>query len=152
MSLFGPGTPRQLSIGIALVRVIVGVVFLAHGYQKFFIFGLAGSTAAFGQMGVPAPSITAPMVATLELVGGLALILGFLTRLAALGLAINMLGAIVFVRIAGGFFMPNGAEYEIALCVACLALVLAGAGAMSIDATLAARRAGATGETYGRVT
>lgn len=151
MSLLDAASPRRLSAGIALVRIIVGVVFLAHGYQKFFVFGIAGATAAFGQMGVPAPGITAPLVATLELAGGIALILGFLTRLAALGLAINMLGAIVFVRLAGGFYIPNGAEYEIVLCVACIALVIAGAGAMSIDGAMAARRVDATGETYGRV-
>src|SRR5688572_32995551 len=119
MSLLGPANPRQLRLGIALVRIITGCVFLAHGYQKFFIFGLDGATGAFGQMGIPAPSITAPLVAIVELAGGIALILGLLTRLAALGLAINMLGAIFFVRLKGGFLMPSGAEYEIALFVAC---------------------------------
>ena len=152
MSLLGPANPRQLMLGIALVRIITGCVFLAHGYQKFFIFGLDGATGAFGQMGVPAPTITAPLVAIVELAGGLALILGFLTRLAAIGLAINMLGAIAFVRLKGGFFIPNGAEYEIVLCVACVALAIAGAGAVSIDEAIASRRSPAAGDPYARTT
>jgi putative oxidoreductase len=152
MSLFGPASPRHLRLGIALVRIITGCVFLAHGYQKFFTFGLDGSTRAFTQMGVPAPTITAPAVAILEVAAGVALILGLLTRLAALGLAINMLGAIVFVRLKGGFFIPNGAEYEIMLCVACIALVVAGAGALSIDEAIASRRSPAVGDPYARTT
>jgi putative oxidoreductase len=150
MSLLGPASPRQLSLGIALVRIITGVIFVAHGYQKFFVFGIAGVTGAFAQMGVPAPSITAPLVATLELAGGIALILGLLTRLAALGLAIDMLVAILLVRIKGGFFAPNGAEFEILLCVACIGLVIAGAGALSIDEAIATRRSAAAGDPYAR--
>jgi putative oxidoreductase len=150
MSLLGPASPRQLSLGIALVRVMAGIIFVAHGYQKFFVFGLDGATNAFTQMGVPAPSITAPLVAVVELGGGIALILGLLTRLSALALAIDMLVAIALVRIKGGFFNPNGAEFEMLLCVACVALVVAGAGAMSVDEAIARRRFPATNDTYVR--
>ena len=151
MSLLGPASPRQLGLGIALVRIITGVVFIAHGYMKVFVMGIPGTTGFFTQVGIPAASIMAPLVATLEIAGGLALVLGLLTRLAALGLAINMLGAIFFVRLKGGFFAPNGAEFEIVLCVACLALVIAGAGALSLDEAIARRRAPAVGDAYGRV-
>ena len=150
MSLLGPASPRQLSLGIALVRIITGIVFAAHGYQKFFIYGLDGATGAFTQMGVPAPTITAPLVAVVELAGGIALIVGLLTRLAALGLAIDMLGAIFLVRLKGGFFIPNGAEYEIVLFVACIGLVIAGAGALSADEAIAKRRSPAAADAYGR--
>ena len=150
MSLLGPASPRQLSLGIALVRIITGIIFLAHGYQKFFVYGLAGATNAFTQMGVPAPSITAPLVAIVELGGGIALILGLLTRLAALALAIDMFVAVVLVRLKGGFFAPNGAEFEIILCVASIALVIAGAGALSIDEAIARRRFPATNDAYVR--
>jgi putative oxidoreductase len=146
MSLFGPASTHQLSLGIALVRVIVGIIFVAHGYAKFFVFGIDGATGMFAQMGIPAPSITAPLVATLEVAGGIALILGFLTRLAALGLAIDMLGAIFLVRIKGGFFAPNGAEFEILLCIACIALAIAGPGAVSVDEAIAWRRMVAAGD------
>jgi putative oxidoreductase len=150
MSLLGPATPRQLSLGIALVRIMTGIIFVAHGYQKFFVFGLDGATNAFAQMGVPAPAITAPLVAVVELGGGIALILGLLTRLAALALAIDMVVAVALVRIKGGFFNPNGAEFEILLCVASVALVVAGAGALSIDEAIARRRFPATNDTYVR--
>jgi putative oxidoreductase len=148
MSLLGPASPRQLSLGIAMVRVMTGVIFVAHGYLKVFVFGISGATGMFAQMGIPAPSITAPLIATLEIVGGIALILGLLTRLAALGLAIDMLGAIFLVRIKGGFFIPNGAEFEILLFIACIALVIAGAGALSIDEAIATRRSAAVGDRY----
>ena len=150
MSLLGPASPRQLSLGIALVRIMTGIIFLAHGYMKFFIVGVDGAVNMFAQMGVPAPSLTAPFVATVEMVGGIALILGLLTRLAALALAIDMFVAVVLVKIKGGFFIPNGAEFEILLCVASVALVVAGAGALSIDEAIAKRRFPATNDTYVR--
>ena len=151
MPLLGPVSPRQVNVGLALVRIITGIVFAAHGYQKFFVFGLDGATGAFTQMGIPAPAITAPLVAIVELFGGIALIIGLLTRLAALGLAINMLGAIFLVRLKGGFFAPNGAEFELVLCIACLALVIGGAGALSVDDAIARRRTPTTGDASARV-
>ena len=131
--------------GIALLRIVVGVVFLAHGYQKVFVYGLAGTTDAFGKMGVPMPGVMGPFIALLELLGGLALIVGLLTRLAALGLALNMLGAIFVVHLAAGFFLPAGYEYALTLFAACAALALAGPGAMAADAAIAGRGQGALG-------
>lgn len=150
MSLLGPASPRQLSLGIALVRIITGVIFIAHGYMKFFVMGMPGTTGFFTQVGIPAAGVMAPLIATLEVAGGIALVLGLLTRLAALGLVIDMLGAIFFVRLKGGFFAPNGAEFEILLFVACVALVIAGAGALSVDEGLARRRSPAVPDAYGR--
>ncbi|MGH7717837.1 MAG: DoxX family protein [Gemmatimonadaceae bacterium] len=131
---------QRVSAGLAVLRIVLGVVFIAHGAQKLFVMGLAGTTAFFTQAGIPLPAVTAPLVAVLEFFGGMALILGLFTRLAALGLAINMLGAIVLVRASGGFFAPQGAEFEITLCAASVALALTGAGAFSLDAMLARRR------------
>jgi uncharacterized membrane protein YphA (DoxX/SURF4 family) len=65
---------------LTVLRVIVGFIFAAHGWQKFTEFTIAGTQAAFGKMGVPAADIVAPIVATIELVGGIALIAGVLTR------------------------------------------------------------------------
>lgn len=140
MLLIDSTTPRQLSIGIAIVRVITGVIMLAHGAQKLFQFGIAGVTQGFAGMGVPLPGIVAPLVTILEFAGGIALILGLLTRVVAFGLAIDMLGALFIVHLANGFFLPNGYEFVLVLFAATAALVIAGAGAFSIDQAIANRR------------
>ena len=142
MSLFRPANPRHVDLGLALLRLVTGAIFMAHGGQKLFVFGFGGVTGAFGQMGVPLPGLTGPLVALVEFFGGLALIVGLLTRLAGLGLAIDMLGAILLVKLGGGFFAPKGYEYELLLLAASAALALAGAGEYSLDARLDARRSG----------
>ena len=140
MLLIDSTTPRQLSVGIAIVRVVTGVIMLAHGAQKLFQFGIAGVTQGFAGMGVPMPTIVAPLVAVLEFAGGIALILGVLTRLVSFALAIDMIGALFIVHFASGFFLPNGYEFVLILLAATTALVVAGAGAFSIDQAVASRR------------
>jgi putative oxidoreductase len=132
-------TPAQQQLGIAIVRIFTGLAFFMHGWQKVFQFGFAGVTGAFTQMGVPMPGLMGPFIALVELLGGLALILGLLTRLAALGVMFDMLGAILLVHLKGGFFLPAGFEYALLLFANSLALVLGGPGALSVDATLASR-------------
>lgn len=129
-----------MNIGIAILRIAVGVIFVVHGWQKLFIFGHSGVTGAFTQMGVPMPELSGIVVTAVEILGGTALILGAFTRIAALLLAIDMLGAILLVHRKGGFFLPNGAEYAFALLAATVALALIGSGALAVDATFANRR------------
>ena len=132
---------RRTDLGLTVLRVVAGLVFIAHGGQKLFVFGLDGVTAGFTQMGIPLAAVAAPMVALVEFFGGIALVVGLLTRLAAVGLAITMLGAIAFVHLASGFFLPNGSEFALTLFAASVALALTGAGDFSLDGLRARRRA-----------
>jgi len=140
MSVFHPGSTRQYDVGLAFIRVITGVIFLAHGAQKLFVFGLDGVTGGFAQMGIPMAGVVAPLVALLEFVGGIALIGGFLTRPVSLALAFNMLGALLFAHVKNGFFLPGGFEFVLLLMATTVALTLAGAGAFAIDSLIARRR------------
>jgi len=141
---------NRVDLALALLRVVVGAVFVIHGAQKLFVFGFGGVTGAFGQMGLPAPGIVGPLTALVEFLGGLALIAGLLTRLAGIGLAVVMLGAITFVHLPNGFFAPKGFEYPLSLLAAVGALAIAGAGRYSIDHMIASRRFTGAESTYER--
>ena len=140
MRLFNPTTPRQLDAGLSVLRAITGTIFVAHGAQKLFVYGIAGVGGGFAQMGIPFPSVVGPLVGFVELFGGLALIVGLLTRLAAAGLTANMLGALFLVHLQAGFFMPNGYEFVLMLAASAITLAITGAGQYSIDALLARRQ------------
>ena len=130
---------RHQALGIAILRVVTGITFTMHGYQKVFVYGMAGVQGAFTAMGAPMPMITGPLIACLEFLGGIALVVGLLTRFAALGLVLDMLGAILIVRLANGFYLPKGYEFELMLFAASLALVFGGPGAFSIDSLIASK-------------
>ena len=127
------GTPAQAQLALALIRIVAGVIFMAHGYQKFFVMGIDGVTGFFTQVGVPLPGIMAIVIATLEIAGGLALVLGIFARFAAVPLAFDVLGALFMVHIKNGFFVPMGIEFVMLLAAAALAIAIGGAGALSLD-------------------
>lgn len=139
MSLFSSPTRRQIDAGLALLRVVLGAIFIMHGGQKLFVYGFAGVTGAFGQMGIPMPGLLGPFVAFVEFFGGIAIVLGLLTRLAALGIGATMVVAILTVHLKNGFFAPTGVEFPLALLASALTLAITGAGAYALDALLGRR-------------
>ena len=114
--------------GVTLVRLVTGLVFIMHGGQKVFVHGLHQTASGFAKMGIPLPGIAGPLVALVELIGGACLVLGVFTRWAALLLALDMAGAIVFVHARNGFFLPRGFEYALVLLAVNLMLVMGGGG------------------------
>jgi|DewCreStandDraft_3_1066083.scaffolds.fasta_scaffold01624_5 putative oxidoreductase len=130
------------SWGLLVLRIALGVVFIYHGYPKFFKVPPIGGAAGFAQflrmMGIPAPLFFAWVVAVLEFWGGIALILGLATRWLGLLFAIDMLVAIIRAKAARGVrFMAmdtTGWEFDFVLLAGALALMLLGAGAYSLDA------------------
>jgi putative oxidoreductase len=132
---FFRSSPRSLALGLTALRLAVATIFIKHGAQKLFVFGFAGVTGAFTHMGVP--GVIGPLICLLEFFGGIALALGFLTRLIALGFVCDMLGAILLVLLPKGF---SGFELEFLLLGSSLALALTGGGRFSVDALLADRQ------------
>lgn len=128
-------------LGLLVLRLAVGFSFFMHGYQKVFTNGIAGVTQGFTQMGIPLPGIAAPFISFLELIGGIALIIGVLTRVFGFLLACDMFVATVMVHLKNGFLGQGGFELTFLLGMMSLALALAGAGALSVDAAMARRRA-----------
>jgi len=128
------------SCGITVLRVVVGIVFLAHGWQKLFGFGFHGVAGMFGGMGIPLPAVSAVVVTLVEFLGGAALIIGLLTRWAAALNGFDMVVAILVVHLKNGFLKPGGFEHPLVMLAACIALVMLGPGAASVDGALAKRK------------
>ena len=120
--------------GLLVLRIALGVVFIAHGSQKLFEFTIPGTVQSFGSMGAPLPEVTAPLVAVLEFGGGMLLILGLFTRLVAILLTITMAVAIALAHSTSGFWVESGGfEYAGVLAAGALALALTGSGVLSLD-------------------
>ncbi len=125
--------------GLLVLRAVVGLTFMIHGGQKYFVQGFSAVSPTMIRAGIPYPELAAVVVTFVELVGGGLLMLGLATRYAALLLAIEMGVAIWRIHWASGFFAPQGVELPLALGGAALALVLTGAGDYSIDDILFGR-------------
>ena len=125
--------------GLVPLRIVVGLVFLVHGGQKLFVFGLPGTADILGKIGIPMASVAAGVLIFAELAGGFAILSGLFVRWAGLVLAFDMAVAIFASRLQGGFFTPYGYEFELTLFGACLTLALVGAGDLSLDDLLQRR-------------
>ena len=134
---------RQLGIGLLLLRLALGLVFLMHGGQKLFVSGFDGTTGMLARMGIPAAGLLGPLLAIVEPLAGVAIVIGLLTRVAALAVAVDMVSAILLFHRMHGFFVPMGIEFPMMLGAAGFTLVALGAGPLSVDHALA-RRARAT--------
>lgn len=121
-----------------VLRVVLGGLFVWHGIDKFDS-GIAMVEDMFTMWGVPAPAITATVVAVIEIVAGLALIVGVGTRIAAMALGVVMFGALYYVKLDLGVIsdgpMP-GAELDLSLLAGLVALVILGPGRFSADQVL----------------
>lgn len=130
------------SLGLLLLRLVVGAIFAAHGAQKIFEFTIPGTIGSFADMGVPLPEIAAPAVAFIELIGGILLILGLFTRPVGVLLAVDMIVALIAVHLPAGLWVGEGGyEFVAVLGVAALALALTGAGRFSLDGAFLRGRA-----------
>jgi len=121
------------SAGPTVLRIVVGIVFVEHGIQKFFSFGVPAVVAFFGTLGIPHPKFFGELIPLVELLCGAALILGFATRVNALILAIEMAVAVIKVHFKNGFFMPMGYEFALTLLAVNISLMLTGGGCYSLD-------------------
>ena len=141
MSLTRNAAARDLVL--LLSRIGLGVVFIAHGWQKFHTNGLDGTAAMFDKMGVPAPTLSAYYATGIELLGGVALILGVLTPVVGALLALDMVGALAFVHLSNGVFVAGGGwELVVVLGLFALAVAAVGAGRFSLDNALTRSTAG----------
>lgn len=130
------GSPHGYDLGLALLRVAVGLTMAAHGTQKLFGWfdgsGLDGTGQFFTMSGYPSGKAMATVAGLTETFGGLALVIGLCTPLAAAGIVGTMINAIA-VKWDGGFFAPKGVEYELLLTAAAAALALTGPGRLAVD-------------------
>ncbi|WP_440905677.1 DoxX family protein [Catenovulum sp. SX2] len=128
------------------LRVPVGIIFMAHGAQKLFGwfggYGLEGTGGWMESIGLAPGFLMALLAGSAEFFGGLFILLGLLTRPAAIALAFTMLVAIFSVHFANGLFMSNnGYEFGLALLAASVSLALSGSGKAAVDQVLAKKLA-----------
>jgi len=139
-------------LGSLALRLPLGIIFMAHGAQKLFGwfggYGLEGTGQWLASIGLAPGYLMALLAGSGEFFGGLAILLGLLTRPAAAVLAFTMAVAILSVHLGNGLFMSNnGYEFGLALLAGSVALALLGGGRWSLDRVLAADRSQAAGRT-----
>lgn len=132
MSGINSALGRFASFAPTILRVVLGALILYHGIDKFRGGGIAGVEEFFRATGVPAPALTAPLTAIIEVVAGAALIVGAFTRLASAAMIVVLIGALIFVKLEGDV-LGGGSEVDFAYLAGLFALLLLGPGAVSVD-------------------
>ncbi len=144
MRFLGMPTDRLGRVAPLLVRLIVGGIMTAHGWQKLNAGIPKFGTATLVPLGVPYPDVMAYVVTYTELIGGVLLIVGLLSRLAALALLIELVTTISLVKVNVGLIAPAargaGAELDLALIAGFLTILLAGPGLLALDGLLRIER------------
>jgi putative oxidoreductase len=129
---------------VLLIRLVIGAVFLSEGIQKFLFLADLG-VGRFAKIGIPSPEMMAPFVGVVEIICGALILLGLLTRLAAIPLIIDMLVAISTTKIpmlfkSGFWAMAHEARVDYAMLLGSIFLLVVGSGRWSADARLGARK------------
>lgn len=120
-----------------MLRLALGGVLFAHGLQKVQVMGIGGVGQFFASLGIPAPEVAAAVVTMLELIGGVAIVLGIFVRPIALLAAVELVVASLTAHAGAGFYADNGGwELPILLAVSLLALALLGSGRIGVLAPL----------------
>ena len=128
---------NSTAFSLLALRLAVGGVFIMHGYQKAFEFGLKGTADFLRSVNIPFADLNAPLVIGTELIGGIMIVLGLATRWISIPLAFTMVVAFITVHGNKGFFLAtNGWEFVGVLFLGCISLLLSGAGALSLDALI----------------
>ncbi len=119
--------------GALLLRLILGIVYVMHAYLALVMYGPSGMIAFQAKNGIPFPEIGTWYLILAHGLGGICLVLGILTRWAALANVPVVLGALLFVHLKNGFWVfNNGYEYVLVLLVASVAVAMIGGGALAL--------------------
>ena len=120
-----------------LLRLVIGIIFIGHGYSKLFADGNPGNFAGWlASLGLEPSYLLAICAGLAETFGGLCIILGLLTRFAAVSCMIVMTIAIAFVHLDKGMFGQGGYEFQLLLWVSCVFFIIQGAGKWSLDSLI----------------
>lgn len=132
--------PLNPRLGQMILRIVIGLIFVAHGGAKLF-GGVSGTVEFFGHLGIPLPLLAAWLITLLEFVGGMFLIVGLFVLPTAILLAVHMLVGIILVHIPNGFFVigpdaAGGYEFNLLLIAGLLSLLLGGPGFAAVDSRM----------------
>lgn len=138
-------TPTVNDAGLLLLRVVLAVIFIRHGWGDVFDVGVSENVENYRGVDIPLPELSAPYTAYMQLLGGALLIPGLFSRLVSAGLVVVMSGALIWVH--AGDQIPTGPDgsgsgFAMIMGAASLALVLTGPGRLSLDHLIATRTGG----------